>query len=427
MAIHVQDLGKAYRIYETPAQRLLELLTRRPRHRAFTALTDVSFDLPSGEAFGIIGENGAGKSTLMKILAGVVEPTSGVVSIEGRAAAILELGSGFHPEFTGRQNIVLNAAMLGLSEREVRERTPEILAFSELGDAVDQPVKTYSTGMGMRLGFAIATHVDPDILIIDEALSVGDGYFQKKCFNRMVEFLDAGKTLIFCSHAMYYVTALCQRALWLRDGRIAGLGPVAQVVQEYEHFLMVKGRVQAEAQSSDQAADRASELGEADGGTGGGVREAEASDIASGGPSATGGPARITGVRQLSGTEDSEGGHAYRHGDPLRLEISWQSRDPELEYHLGVSVNRLDEVVVLTIATHLDDLPPIRGTGSFRAELEIAKLPMLQGEFNLNIFLLDETGLHIFDREVVQGAIRIVSDSYRLGLVDAEHRWSLPE
>src|SRR4051812_27301279 len=235
-----EELSKVYKVYKSPWDRLAELLTRRPRHREFHALEKVSFTLPRGEGLAIIGENGAGKSTLLKILAGITAPSAGSVAVRGKVASILELGSGFHPELTGRQNIVLNAAMLGLSEAELRHKMPDIVSFSELGEFIDQPVKCYSTGMAMRLGFSIATQVEPDVLIIDEALSVGDGYFQKKCMDRLRVFVDSGGTLLFCSHAMYYVSAFCQRALWLRQGRAEALGPVSEVVREYENFLVAK-------------------------------------------------------------------------------------------------------------------------------------------------------------------------------------------
>ncbi len=238
--VAADGLTKTYRVYGTPWDRLGELVTRRRRHREFHALEGVTFALPRGEGLALIGENGAGKSTLLKILAGITAPTSGSFAVRGKVASILELGSGFHPEFTGRQNVVLNAAMLGLSQEEVRRKMPDILAFSELGEFIDQPVKVYSTGMAMRLGFSIATQVEPDVLIIDEALSVGDGYFQKKCMDRLRVFVQGGGTLLFCSHAMYYVSAFCQRALWLRHGRAEGLGPVADVVRDYENFLVAK-------------------------------------------------------------------------------------------------------------------------------------------------------------------------------------------
>ncbi|HEV3459542.1 MAG TPA: ABC transporter ATP-binding protein, partial [Thermoanaerobaculia bacterium] len=239
-AVHVEQLTKVYRVYASPWDRLREALLRRPRHREFRALSGVSFSLPKGEGLAIIGENGAGKSTLLKLLAGIGAPTAGALRVHGKVASILELGSGFHPEFTGRQNIVLNAAMLGLSEQELQEKLPSIIGWSELGDFIDQPVKVYSTGMAMRLGFSIAIQVEPDVLIIDEALSVGDGYFQKKCMDRLLQFVGSGGTLLFCSHAMYYVSAFCQRALWLRHGRAEALGPVADVVRDYENFLLAK-------------------------------------------------------------------------------------------------------------------------------------------------------------------------------------------
>src|SRR5262245_50514875 len=206
-AIVADGLTKVYRSYRRPADRLWEALLRRPRHSELRALDDVSFTLPKGEGLGVIGENGAGKSTLLKVLCGVTQPTAGSLRVDGRVAAILELGAGFHPEFTGRQNAVLNAALLGLSEREVDAALPRILDFSELGDFIDRPVKTYSTGMAMRLAFSIATQVEPEVLIVDEALSVGDGYFQKKCMDRMLAFIRGGGTVLFCSHAMYYVSS----------------------------------------------------------------------------------------------------------------------------------------------------------------------------------------------------------------------------
>ncbi len=239
-AVATEGLTKVYKVYATPWDRLGELVTRRRRHKEFRALEDVTFRLPKGEGLALIGENGAGKSTLLKILAGITAPTQGSADVRGKVASILELGSGFHPEFTGRQNIVLNAAMLGLSEEDLRRKMPDIIGFSELGDFIDQPVKAYSTGMAMRLGFSIATQVDPEVLIIDEALSVGDGYFQKKCMDRLRMYVESGRTLLFCSHAMYYVSVFCQRALWLRKGRPEALGPVSEVVREYENFLVAK-------------------------------------------------------------------------------------------------------------------------------------------------------------------------------------------
>jgi ABC-type polysaccharide/polyol phosphate transport system ATPase subunit len=389
VTVEAEGLTKTYRSYATPWDRLLEGITRRRRHREFHALEDVSFALPRGEGLALIGENGAGKSTLLKILAGITAPSAGAFAVSGKIASILELGSGFHPEFTGRQNIVLNAAMLGLSQEELRRKMPHIIAFSELGEFIDQPVKCYSTGMVMRLGFSIATQVEPDVLIVDEALSVGDGYFQKKCMDRLRIFVDSGGTLLFCSHAMYYVSAFCQRALWLRRGRVAALGPVSEVVREYENFLVAKSAHAAEGAAA-EAVETPRSL-----------------------------PARLGSVRLLAPEL------LFTQGDPWELEVEWETEDPRLAFHLGVGINRADGVEVCSFATHLDGLPPLTGERAYSARLAIPRLPLVKGEFTLYIFLLDEGGLHIYDQRVIQSAFNVRSPAYAFGLVHVEHAWDL--
>jgi ABC-type polysaccharide/polyol phosphate transport system ATPase subunit len=206
VSIRVHDLGKTYKLYAKPSDRLKEVLLRRPKHLAFQSLKSVSFQVSKGESLGIIGDNGAGKSTLLKLLAGTLTPSCGDMDIHGRVAALLELGAGFHQEFTGRQNIYLNASLLGLSEAEIKAQEEAILDFAELGQFIDRPIKTYSSGMVVRLAFSIATSVDPDVLVIDEALSVGDQYFQKKSLDRM----NTGRQLFFavipCIRSTCYAT-----------------------------------------------------------------------------------------------------------------------------------------------------------------------------------------------------------------------------
>lgn len=395
--ISIRRLGKTYKVYPKPWYRLRELVAGGMHHQAFDALQDVSLELRPGEGLGIIGENGAGKSTLLKLLSGVTTPTAGEISVRGKVASLLELGMGFHTEFTGRENIRLNAAMMGLSEAEVDAKTPEIIAFSELGEFIDRPVKTYSTGMSMRLGFAIAVQVEPDILVIDEALSVGDGYFQKKCMGCIQDFVASGRTLIFCSHAMYYVSAYCQRAIWLRHGRIAASGPVEKVVREYENFLLSKG-------DGDQRP-AVSGSGSADAG--------EKSEVPRG-------PASIVSVRQLKERENA----TYRHRDPWSLEIEWRTSDPSLPFHVGVGVDRIDGVQVCSFGSHRDDLSPWLGSKRYRTCLRLPELPMLKGEFSLYVFLLDEKGMHVYDQKVIPAAFSIeTSEEYRFGLIDAEHVW----
>jgi lipopolysaccharide transport system ATP-binding protein len=233
-AISVSRLSKAYRIYERPQDRLLQALFRGRRRffREFTALDDVSFDVARGEIVGIVGTNGSGKSTLLQLICGTLTPTSGHAVTEGRVAALLELGAGFNPEFTGRENVYLNGAILGLSRSEIDRRYERIVAFADIGPFIDQPVKTYSTGMVVRLAFSVVAHVDADTLVIDEALAVGDAFFVQKCMRFLREFMKTG-TILFVSHDIGAVVNLCHRALWLHQGRLVLDGAARDVTQQY--------------------------------------------------------------------------------------------------------------------------------------------------------------------------------------------------
>ncbi len=384
-AVVADRLTKVYKVYSSPWGRLREAVTRRPAHVPFRALDGVSFELPAGEGLGLVGENGAGKSTLLKIVAGVTRPTSGELGIQGRVASILELGSGFHHEFTGRQNIRLSAAIVGLDERELRERTGDIIEFSELGPAIDQPVRSYSTGMTMRLGFSIAVQVAPDILVVDEALSVGDGYFQKKCMDRLQGFVAAGGTLLFCSHAMYYVTAFCQQALWLRQGATAASGPALGVVGEYERFLMARSG--ESARETDERADRANAQ------------------------------ARIVAIRAAAARR--------RARDPWTLEVEWESREEELGFHLAVGLDTADGVQVCAFTTERAGLPPVRGKGRHHAVVRVRRLPMTKGDYSACVFLLDEESLHVYDRKVEANVLEIQAERFEPSLFDVPHEWEL--
>ena len=238
--VTVQNLYKEFRIYDRPKDRLLELLLRQPRHKVYHVLSDISFAVPDGKSLGIVGDNGAGKSTLLKLLVGTLQPTAGQISIQGQVAALLELGAGFHPEFTGRRNIYLNASLLGVPDDNIPELENDIIEFSELDYFIDRPVKTYSSGMYVRLAFSIATMVRPDVLVIDEALSVGDLAFQKKCVDRMNRFRQEQKTMVFCSHSMYHVQQLCDSAIWIDKGKIRAMGSSDEVVGIYEDYCNSK-------------------------------------------------------------------------------------------------------------------------------------------------------------------------------------------
>ncbi|HML16271.1 MAG TPA: ABC transporter ATP-binding protein [Bryobacteraceae bacterium] len=234
-AVEFSRVSKSYSIYAAPGDRLKELATlnRKRFHTDYWALRDVSFEVGRGETFCIVGENGSGKSTLLQICSGILQPTSGNAVVNGRVAALLELGSGFNPEFSGRDNVYLNGAILGLSTREMERRFPEIAAFAEIGEFIEQPVKTYSSGMVVRLAFAVAIHLDPEVLVVDEALSVGDIYFRQRCMRKVHELRSRGITILFVSHSTGDVKTLGDRAMWLEHGRVMALGKTDLVITKY--------------------------------------------------------------------------------------------------------------------------------------------------------------------------------------------------
>jgi lipopolysaccharide transport system ATP-binding protein len=244
-AVQFSNVSKSYSIYPAPLDRLKELATFQTRkfHTEFWALRDVSFDVRRGETFCVVGENGSGKSTVLQICAGILSPTSGTAVSHGRVAALLELGSGFNPEFSGKDNVYLNGAILGLSTKDMDRRFPEIEAFAEIGDFIHQPVKTYSSGMVIRLAFAVSIHVDPEILLVDEALAVGDVYFRQRCMRKVHELRARGVTILFVSHATGDVKALGDRAMWLEKGVMKAIGQTDLVVAQYLAAMSEKDRV----------------------------------------------------------------------------------------------------------------------------------------------------------------------------------------
>lgn len=241
-AVRFENVSKSYPIYDSPGDRLKELLTfnRLEFHRNFWALHEVSFEVERGETFCVIGENGSGKSTLLQLVAGILHPSTGAVAVEGRVSALLELGTGFNPEFTGRDNVYLNGSILGLSTREIDARYKDIEEFAEIGDFINRPVKTYSSGMTVRLAFAVAINVNPEILLVDEALAVGDLYFRQRCMRKVHELRARGITILFVSHATADVKALGDRALWLENGRVVELGETDRVVSKYLAAMLGK-------------------------------------------------------------------------------------------------------------------------------------------------------------------------------------------
>jgi ABC-type polysaccharide/polyol phosphate transport system ATPase subunit len=248
-SVSLQNIGKAFRLYQNQRDRLKEIIFSpfgKRYGQDFWALRDINFEVERGETFGVIGRNGSGKSTLLQIIAGVLQPTTGSVQAQGRVTALLELGSGFSPEFTGRENIFLSGAILGLSEKTMRDKLEEIIDFAQIGEYLDQPVKLYSSGMYVRLAFSVATSVEPDVLIVDEALAVGDAGFVIRCMQRMKHMKERGATIVLVSHDVHAVRSLCDRAVWLHAGHIKSLGETMDVTSQYVQFLVTNAGAEEE-------------------------------------------------------------------------------------------------------------------------------------------------------------------------------------
>ncbi|MDP9242993.1 MAG: ABC transporter ATP-binding protein, partial [Actinomycetota bacterium] len=403
VAVSADRVSKTYRVYDSAGDRLRELVFRRPRHREFHALSGVSFELPRGRALGLIGENGAGKSTLLKIIAGTTRASSGSVECRGAVASILELGMGFHPDFTGRENARMNAAILGLSGPQIRQRLPQIRDFAELSDFFDQPVRTYSSGMVLRLAFAVATHADAEILIVDEALAVGDGYFQKKSIDRITEFHRRGGTLLFCSHALYYVALVCDEAIWLKNGVTAGQGPALSVVRAYEAFLQERERARTHEDAPATDARPASAPPRTDG-----RKPARLSEIV---------------IHDGSGYPRTE----FAAGETVAVDLSFETEDASLAFHVRVGVDREDGVQILAADTRHEPWAPLSGRNRYSLRLVLPELPVAQGEFRLYVFLGDESALHVHDVRILRPGFSVVSPEYVVGLLRPRHRWIVPE
>ncbi len=388
--IVVEGLEKAYRVYSSAGERLKTMLGLRARYLDFKALAEVSFSIPSGEALGIVGENGAGKSTLLKIVSGTTAPSAGNVRVNGLVASILELGAGFHPEFTGRDNAVLYGALIGIEQQVIETRLDQILAFAELGEFIDHPIKSYSTGMVMRLAFAVATHVDADILVIDEALAVGDGYFQKKCVDKILEIKKTGTTVLFCSHAMYFISMFCDRVIWMNKGQIRRIGPTQEVVEEYEAHLLQREKRRLGG-DGEMAKALSSTVGTRVG--------------------------RITSLQALPAE--------LQPGQELVIEVAIESVRSEERYHVGVAIDTMDGRCVLGLSTTWDEQQPLAGSQNYLVRLLLPNLPVASGTFSLSGFLLDDTGLHVHDQVVLPEALKVTPPQWTPSLLAVPHSWTV--
>ena len=391
--IEAHGLGKSYRLYPRHFDRLKEMLWlgRRRFSEEFWALRNVSLEVYRGDAWGIVGQNGAGKSTLLKLLCGVSLASEGQVRSAGRVSALLELGIGFHPEYTGRENLALSGALMGLGQDELDARLPAILEFADIGDFVDRPLKTYSSGMSVRLAFALATCVEPDVLVTDEILAVGDEAFQKKCIGWMEDFLSHGGTLLYCAHNMYQIKKLCGRALWLDHGQVRSQGAASSVVQEYAEFIEAQGETNA-----------------------GGTRARPVAAL-------TAGENRVTDVRLLNGQAQETSQFAF--GQPFRARVRVEAGAGETKppvIHLGLV--RPDMVPVYGVSSDMDGavLRHVEGR-VYQIDYVLPQLSLLPGRYVLRAHAMDSAGLRHFD--TVEREFSVRGENRELGLCYLPHSW----
>lgn len=409
-AIKVDNVSKSFRMKKryrqatTLKSALINVLKRQriiQEERRFWALQGVSFEVPKGSTLGIIGSNGSGKSTLLKLIAGIHRPSSGGVKTDGRISALIELGAGFHPEFTGRENIFINGIILGLSRKQIYQKLDDIIRFSGLEDFVDNSVKTYSSGMYMRLAFAIAVAVDPDILLIDEILAVGDASFQRKCQNRINAFKADGKTIVIVTHDLGALERYCDRVLWLEQGELQAYGDVQSVIRMYMEYVAEQQR----ANLLDEHQEDAGFLGQ-----------------------------RKSSRRRRWGSQEVEihsvdlfnGSRApcylYKTGDKMTIEIVYKAYHPVADPVFGVGIFRDDETYCYGTNTHIENItiPKIEGEG--KVKFHINRLDLTEGKYFLDVAVHAKDGTP-YDYQTRSYSFEVMSMIKDLGIYRPEHRW----
>jgi lipopolysaccharide transport system ATP-binding protein len=392
--ITLSNVSKSYRTYARPWDRLKEAVTQRPRHQEHHALKPLSLEIGEGRVVGLVGANGAGKSTLLKLIAGTLQPTTGTVTVKGQVAALLELGAGFHPEMSGRENVYLGAAVAGLSREHIESRYEDIVSFTGLAEAMDRPVKTYSSGMSARLAFAVAMAVEPEILILDETLSVGDGAFARRSFERIIDFKNAGKTLLFCSHSMYQVEAICDRVLWIDRGQVMLDDEPPVVISAYSEFLSKQANPPSpENQTAEWKQEQ--EL----------ARLVNVQVTAGGGPT-------LKRVTAKSGESD------------LTIRVRFQSSLEVPIPSLGVVLVAGNGWAIASASSRDDGLTFERTSDEqYEACITFPKLSLLKGNYWVNVFLLCEKGLHLYDRAERVAEIEVRQECRELGVVSLPRSW----
>ena len=477
IAVEATGLGKRFDIYPNDRARLLEFFGNRQHHVEFWALRDVSFQVKAGTAYGVVGSNGAGKSTLLRLLSGVSQPTEGSLNVRAKLSGLLDLGLGFHPDFTGRQNVRLNCSVLGMEEARIDSLMPPIVEFAELEDFIDYPVRTYSAGMQLRLAFAIAAHMDYDVIFIDEVLAVGDQYFQRKCILKIEEFLSEGRTLVLVSHDLHSIRSLCSEVLWLHAGRVVHQGPVSEVVNAYVDVARdkegrIKGRLFGGAQSAHARAlakrVAAQTSGEVEpvlsreeqmrrdrgplpyfattrdpaleqaltGALDQPVALQEAwdeedrvqdyEDTHGERPIISGtGEVKILGVRLIDSTGADR--DSFTTGEPVTIAATFKAIVPVENPILGVALFRNDDLYVYGPNTRFDKVEKMEGTyhGVYTFFIHYPSLPLLTGTYRISIAAFDKHHLkpHVWHNQLYELKVTCPRDDH--GIIEIPHHWGL--
>jgi ABC-type polysaccharide/polyol phosphate transport system ATPase subunit len=434
-AIEVSRVSKIYRRYSQRKQfatlksALLSrsLITNLKPDETFTALNDISLTVPKGRTLGVIGRNGSGKSTLLKLVAGITKPSDGTVSVDGRISALIELGAGFHPEISGRENVFINGIMLGLTKREVTERFEEIVEFAEMKDFIDAPVKTYSSGMYMRLGFAVAIHVDPEVLLVDEVLAVGDEGFTHKCLDKFGEFKRRGKTILLVTHSLGLVERFCDEALWLDAGRIKGSGDPKRIVGAY--ITDVERREEVELAATDARAKETASAAIVS-------PDEPASAVLPDTPIETAtGPAdmfraaegrwgsrevEITEVSLLSG--DGTPGHVFHSGERLDVKIRLRAPLAIDDFVVGLGLFNAEGICCYGTNTYIEELTPEQLLGDAEAVFSIDALDLVEGTYKLDVAVHKMDG-YPYDYHRLLHTFRVKSRAKDVGIYRPRHAW----
>ncbi|MGG4553705.1 ABC transporter ATP-binding protein [Paenibacillus humicus] len=394
LSISVKEVSKCYKMFDRPQDRLKQGFVKNKKYyKEFWALKNVSFDVQRGQTVGIIGRNGSGKSTILQIIANTLTPTSGEVKVNGRVAALLELGSGFNPEFTGRENVIMSCTIMGLSHAEIQQRLPLIEEFAEIGEFINQPVKLYSSGMYVRLAFACAINVDPDILVIDEALAVGDMRFQLKCMDKIKSFQQEGKTILFVSHDSYSIRNICDEAIWMMDGQIYRRGDAKMIIEEYQDYMKADT-----VQTSEDA---------------GMISEAE-------------GRSDILEIKEVTIVESTDNIVPFRQ--PISVEIKFTLKEPVKQLLGGVAIYDNQNNYICGLNTKLSGYSLQDQPGNYKLRLHYKDMNLMPGTYFIDVGFFESAGVVPLEYQGKIQSFRVASGEYVAeGMIYFDHDWFLLE